>query len=248
MSIDADDLRALARSSPWLWSSVRLVYRESAWGRHEEPMRVWVRRPGAIRVESMSGACVLASLDSPGSTSTTFQVETDGDVSDAEPEQPVATFRADGLALTRDTWVTYDTVPYWTYRFSGVLDPRELADGVDDERVVVPGSAISSVERLEVHGREVWQGEYVPNPFMDARCGCCPLLLGSASVAAENRNAGAELTSGPDATRFLVQLDRATGICLGVDPLDGTTGLINHGVIIEEVDVDYPDELFTQGG
>ncbi|NED99552.1 hypothetical protein [Phytoactinopolyspora halotolerans] len=48
--VDVETFRALARSSPWLWSSVRLT--RTIVGRDDgEQVRAWIRRPGRMRVE-----------------------------------------------------------------------------------------------------------------------------------------------------------------------------------------------------
>lgn len=51
--MDSETFRALARSSPWLWSSVRLA--RTAVGRDDgEQVRAWLQRPARMRVEPVT--------------------------------------------------------------------------------------------------------------------------------------------------------------------------------------------------
>jgi hypothetical protein len=50
-----DDFAALARSSPWRWSTLRFTdgrIRAEA----RDGVRAWLRRPEALRVETLGGA------------------------------------------------------------------------------------------------------------------------------------------------------------------------------------------------
>jgi hypothetical protein len=49
----ADTFVALARSSPWRWSTLRFTVR---WpGDRTAPLRAWLRRPDVLRVETEDG-------------------------------------------------------------------------------------------------------------------------------------------------------------------------------------------------
>jgi hypothetical protein len=48
----AASLRNLCRSSPWKWQSLRFEYTETPGG---DMFRAWLRRPGALRLESGDG-------------------------------------------------------------------------------------------------------------------------------------------------------------------------------------------------
>ena len=52
---DADDLRALARSSPERWTTLRFTERRRSGWTWGEPVRAWLRRPDLLRVEDASG-------------------------------------------------------------------------------------------------------------------------------------------------------------------------------------------------
>ncbi|MEE6273342.1 hypothetical protein V2J56_08280 [Georgenia sp. MJ206] len=74
---DADDVRALARSSPWRWRSVRFTVR---WTRDlaAAPVRAWVARPASLRVEGLDGTLVEAGVEQRGQ-SARFQLVLAGD-------------------------------------------------------------------------------------------------------------------------------------------------------------------------
>ena len=57
-SPSASDFAALARSSPWIWSTLRFTARwpDDPWRTQE--LRAWLRRPDRLRVETMNGALV----------------------------------------------------------------------------------------------------------------------------------------------------------------------------------------------
>ena len=59
---DADDFRALARSSPWLWSTLRFTFGS---GPSRQRVRARLRRPDLLRVETTDGA-LLQSLTTDG--------------------------------------------------------------------------------------------------------------------------------------------------------------------------------------
>jgi hypothetical protein len=52
---DADDLRALARSSPWRWTTLRFTERRRHGTTWSDPVRAWLRRPDLLRVEDADG-------------------------------------------------------------------------------------------------------------------------------------------------------------------------------------------------
>ena len=52
---DADAFLALARSSPWRWSTLRFTERRRRARTWSEPRHAWLRRPDLLRVEEPSG-------------------------------------------------------------------------------------------------------------------------------------------------------------------------------------------------
>lgn len=198
MTITADDYRALARSSPWLWRSVRF--------RWDGGPVVTMARPARVVVEDADGT--TREERDPGEGIAMFGWDADGNpihdtptyvfVSELEPRR-----RADGLVTERpdDASAVQIHEPMVAGYFSvAAVDPVELADDVD----------LTDVRVETLRGRETWVAtcrageEYIP------RCGCCPLIM-------DRR--GALLEWGPQEGATIdchesveIWLDRATGI------------------------------------
>jgi hypothetical protein len=63
---DADDFRALARSSPERWSTLRFTERRRRGWTWAEPVRAWVRRPDRMRVEDAAGRLLEVVIGTDG--------------------------------------------------------------------------------------------------------------------------------------------------------------------------------------
>lgn len=238
-----EDFRALARSSPWLFSTLH-------W-RHGE-VEAWLDRPsGRVTVRDAAGRIDVAE-GVPYSTAVLAFPALDADEGDdgaapadltgggQDPSRCTADSaadslerRADGLVLARPRdWHFEHGDPMWgSYLWTAMLDPVELADGADPEgerpAQEVTGVLVDEVEEVTHRGRRTWQA--VCRPVVDAydpRCGCCPLLDSLASRLLEygpdNPNLATDRESLP--TAYLVSLDVRTGIVVDVSPLDGTGG------------------------
>ena len=151
-----DDFRALARSSPWRWSTLRFTVRWAGPWVPSEPVRAWLRRPDRLRVETLDGALVQVVRDGSG-PATAVLTAYDG-VPAAGPEPAATAPRADDPMFQNYTWVA-------------MLDPVELADG-DPER---DGAAvvIGDVSVVDHGGRPTWQAIASTGPAYDPRCSCC---------------------------------------------------------------------------
>ncbi len=55
MEPTVERFRALTRSSPWRWSTLRYVQKRDQSGREDAPRRVFIRRPKLARVELLDG-------------------------------------------------------------------------------------------------------------------------------------------------------------------------------------------------
>ncbi|RBY74740.1 hypothetical protein DQ238_21345 [Geodermatophilus sp. TF02-6] len=66
---DADDFRALARSSPWRWSTLRFSVRWPGNPWRTGPVRAWLRRPDLLRVETLDGDLLQVVREQPRRTS-----------------------------------------------------------------------------------------------------------------------------------------------------------------------------------
>jgi hypothetical protein len=106
VDLTEDSFRALARSSPWRWSSLHFTRRG-----HGSPVEAWVRRPGLMRVR-VDGRDELV-MDEP-----------------RERAEPV--LRPDGLVAERPEphYLHGEDDPMWQdYTWVAMLDPAELGDG-----------------------------------------------------------------------------------------------------------------------
>ncbi len=232
----ADDFRALARSSPWRFSTVHFTHRrrEAGGTPDGEPVEAWLdRRRGRVVVRSADGLEVAEGP--PYSEAVDLVCGTD-DGRGAAPPGPQVVLRPDGLVARRpEDWHCAHGDPMWQdYRWTAMLDPAELAHGVD----------VSEVVATTLRGRPTWSAVCRPLPGpvehpengYTPRCGCCPLLDSPASRLQEYGPEDPGLTGADLATVYRVHLDVRTGIVVDVTPLDGTedTGLSNELHAVDE--------------
>ncbi len=224
----AEDWRALARSSPWLWRSVEF---ELDWpARHwpatsGQPLHAWLRRPAEVRVTG------------PGDT-LSGGVAPGRDFGPQPPDRP-ATLRPDGLVLTRTSGMAGDDhgLYFHNYYWLAILDPYELADGevwVPEDAAeefgpgrleTVPGTEIGEVSASARFGRETWWAWVRPTAAYQPRCSCCALLYGEVAERLDNNGQLRPQSHAPGyaySTQWLVGLDRATGLPVSIDALDGS--------------------------
>lgn len=176
---DADAFRALARSSPWRWTTLRFTVRWPGHPWRTEPVRAWLRRPDRLRVETLDGELLQvihergtsAALFGPGGGRTvTYPWPADG---------PAPVWRPDGLVAVRPERLSYDAPMYQSYDWVAMLDPVELADGRapgTGEVAGSPGLEVETVTEVEHGGRPAWEALVRTTPHYEPRCGCCPLL------------------------------------------------------------------------
>jgi len=209
MELTEDAFRALARSSPWRWSTLHFFRR----GGEEATVEAWVRRPGWLRVVAADGSeQVVTGLPYARSF-----VSTDPDfvAPVTRPPQDVApALRDDGLVEVRpDEWaIDYDDPMYENFRWVAMLDPVELSDGV----------RLWGLREDELFGRPVWRSMMVAVDGYEPRCGCCPLLWGEISERDEAEAGGPVWGPGtayPEA--YDVALDVATGVVVSLRPVGG---------------------------
>jgi hypothetical protein len=227
VSPSADDFAALARSSPWRWSTLRFTTR---WwprvpaGREKEPVRAWVRRPDLLRVETLDGRVlrIVREQGRPG------------------PADPV--LRPDGLVAERPRGPgveDFDTPFYENYFWTAMLDPVELADG--NGTPAAPGVSVDSVTETEHHGRPAWEAVVRTTQDYLPRCACCALLWSRESDLLEFGPEGLR-DDYPEAYR--VRLDVGTGVCVLTEELDGSPRGYGHELRIEAADGPMADALF----
>jgi hypothetical protein len=248
MELTEERFRALARSSPWRWSSLRFV-RTRRPGRDQfgADVRAWLRRPDALRVEDLEGHPLLTEMGSDPRTVGLLSPDGGREVPLRPPSSVAPVFGADGLVRERPSdWdLDYDGPMFQDYTWVAMLDPVELADG-DDGR---PGTKLEGLRRVEHHGREAWEAIVRPSSSYAPRCSCCALLLSEVSERRLADEGGptvrAEEPSFGFADAHLVRLDLGTGVCVYVEQLGGDRAGWSDDVRIEEVDEPMPDALFT---
>lgn len=223
---------ALARSSPWRWTTLRFDLETR---RHERAARVrgWVGRPDRLRVEDPDGTVLFTGRQPgppPGS---------------AAPGPPV--LDADGFVSTPRVWsqrLPYDAPMWQDYRWVAMLDPAELADGEDDDGEPHPPVVVDELRPIEHHGRPAWEAVLRTTPFYDPRCGCCPLLLSADSDARETAAGAPSIVERVPGLRFAdahrVRLDVGTGVCVFTAEIGGDRPGEGHDLRIEEVDGPVP--------
>jgi hypothetical protein len=244
------DFAALARSSPWRWTTLRFTARWPADPWRAQELRAWLRRPDRLRVETVDGELVQVVHASPHRVGV---LTSDGDRSTATlpwwttsgASRPLV--RADGLVAARpdlfaaDT--TFDAPMYRDYFWVAMLDPVELADGHDRESgTVTRAVALDAVTEVDHGGRPAWEAVVRTLPGYEPRCACCPLLHSRESDLLEYGPEGL-CEDYPEAYR--VRLDVGTGVCVLSEELGGTPhGTAGHDLRIEAVDEQMPEELF----
>lgn len=222
---------ALARSSPWRWTTLRFVLEtRSRWP--TAPVRGWVGRPDRLRVEELDGTVLFAGRQ-PGPPEWV-----------AEPGPPE--LDADGLVTTpRSRWeLGVHDAPMWqTYHWVAMLDPYELADG-DDDGEPGPAVVVDGLAAVQHHGRPAWEAVLRTTPRYDPRCSCCPLLLSADSDARETGAGVPSILERVPGLRFAdahrVRLDVATGVCALTAGIGGDHPGEGHDLRIEEVDGAVP--------
>lgn len=242
MTPDRDSFLALARSSPWRWTTLHFVHRSGYPGACE----AWVRRPGDLLVREADGREQRVS-GLPYTRGDLVAVSAEPGAVPPAPPQPMLphlaapVLRPDGLVAERPpSWqVDYDDPMYGNYGWVAMLDPVELSDHVD----------VANLRADEVAGRPVWRADLRALPGYQPRCGgnCCELLYSEAGLMSdfEGPDEVPEKWRGrsyPD--HYDVALDVQTGIvvrCLPVGGSDDASWLEND---IVDVDTDL-DDLFA---
>lgn len=253
--------RALARSAPWRWRT--LTFSLSTPMSTPPQLRAMVRRTGGVRVELPDGTVETDATSGSASSSAQLSMawSEDGDATEATTWVPTGVTRSSEVAPELDEWglvrrrpdpltVEYDEPYYRDYLWVAMLDPVELADGMDRERAeregvwpppAVPGTVLGDLIETERHGRRTWWAEASATKAYEPRCACCAMLFGQVSEALEGR----PLDPGVDLpTRYLVGLDVGTGVCVSLDRLDGAAPGSVLSMRIEAVDEPMADALF----
>jgi hypothetical protein len=228
-TLSADAFAALARSSPWRWSTLRFTVSWPADPWRTGAVRAWLRRPDRLRVETLDGGRLQVVREA------------------ASPDRPLPVLRPDGLVASRpdSRGSAGDDPMYQDYHWVAMLDPVELADGNGSEDGLLDPLSIESVAEVEHGGRRAWEAIVDPAPEYEPRCGCCPLLR---SLLVDGREWGADsdklLDEYPEVYR--VRLDVETGVCVRTEAIGGSIAGAGHDLRIEAVDEPMDDGMFVQ--
>jgi hypothetical protein len=244
---DADSFAALARSSPWRWSTLRFTLHRGVDGGGPDPVRAWLRRPDVVRVETLDGVLLQVVRESPQQVA----VLTSDGGRPATPPWPSAADeplrRPDGLVAERAPGFFHDAPMYQDYRWVAMLDPVELADGLDHDsgEQAWPALVVSTVSEIEHAGRPAWEAVVRTTAAYEPRCGCCPLLRSRAIDLLEYQDHPEQvLPVYPGAYR--VRLDVGTAVCVFTAEIGGLTPGAGHDLRIEAVDEPMADDLFRE--
>lgn len=229
MTPTADDVRALALSSPWLWTSLHLTHRDD-----RREVEAWLEWPDLVRVRHPGGLEHVERQDTSGPSAVLISASTDGRPRELPPRRRAAELeperRPDGLVRARpdDFRLDYDELFYENYRWVAMLDPVELAVGVE----------MTDVRAVEREGRETWTARMSAVEGYDARCSCCPLLWSEVSdlLEAESMNFKFGTPEGPWPSAYDVALDRGTGVVVSVQPVGMEATYQRFEVSILDVD------------
>jgi len=252
MEVTEERFRALARSSPWRWSTLRFVHRrQPERGRFDGGVRAWLQRPDRLRVEDLDGGLIqVVREEHPRSVGvlTAGRRRRSHEETLLLPSEVTPEIGSDGLVRARpsDWEVDYDDPMFQSYTWVALLDPVELADGDDDG----PATTFEGLRAVEHHGREAWEATVRPISSYAPRCSCCALLLSEQSEQRLEEEGGPTVRARePDfvfADAHLVRLDVQTGVCVYVQQLGGDDDGWWDDVTIEAVDVPIAEELFAQ--
>lgn len=217
VQLTEDSFRALARSSPWRFSSLHFTRRAPA--PPSGTVEAWLRRPGWLRVVLPDGSERIETGVPYSSSSFTVTARADGEV-EAAPTDPATpgdagpAYRPDGLVERRpDRWAFEHAEPMFeNYLWVAMLDPAELAEGV----------VLSDLRADVVSGRPVWRARAAAVDGYDPLCSCCPLLWSQVSDDLEYGEGPRRPVHGGYPEAYEVALDVQTGVAASLRPVGGS--------------------------
>ena len=231
MDATPETFQALARSSPWRWSSAHLSRTDA-----EGTVEAWIRRPGWMRVrDPRQGEQVVVGAPYSSTLMTAYPEGWDGprrrptQVIGRPPQDAEPLWRDDGLVAVRpEAWDLQYGDPMWgSYQWVAMLDPVELSHGVrvDDVRAAVR------------EGRATWTARLVPEPDYDPTCGCCALLRSEISDRLENDDDWVPPAGSTYPWAYDVGLDVESGIAVFVRAIGVPAPDTTYEVSLHELEV-----------
>jgi hypothetical protein len=236
--LSADIFRHLCRSSPWRWQSLRFELHRSdptalraagaqgsASGADVSAMKCWVRRPAALRVETLDGTLLASTTKINDSKDSLF-------ISGNRkpwllPPTMANPVKDDNGFVVRRPEALYGEPAYGSGRFAAALDPAELA-GERPVPLEAPFANVAEIEGItmvEHLGRACVDAILTPNPSYKPLFPAAPLLYPG---------------------RTAVRIDVETAVCVASRSLDGETAGAGHAILIRGIDEYMLDDLFEE--
>jgi hypothetical protein len=219
--------RNLCRSSPWKWQTLRFEYWDQAFVSAPAPgspfVRAWLRRPGALRLESPEGHVLQSTTGINDSRDGIYVSATRK--SWLLPPHLVTPVYDDAGLVRRRPEAAYGEPGFGNARFSAALDPVELS-GSAPVPIEFPGSNALDIHETrfaEHEGRSVLEALVVPNSAYRPGDPAAPLCLPG---------------------RSLLRVDMGSGVCVSSKSLEQETEGYGHWIRILAVDEYMLDDLF----
>jgi hypothetical protein len=200
--------RHLCRSSPWKWQSLRFEYVDrpltsstgSATAAAPDGLiRAWLRRPGALRLETADGL-VIASTTGINDSRGGFYVSSTRKTWLLPPHLVTPVYDDDGLVRRRPE-AAYGEPSFGNGRFAAALDPVELA-GNSPVPLEFPNAnavELGPITEVDHEGRPALETTVSPNPSYRPADPGAPLCRPG---------------------RTLLRIDAGTGVCVASRWLD----------------------------
>ncbi len=240
LPLTPDTFRHVCRSSPWRWQSLRFqLHRRDATavrqaraesgapasGGEMPAMNCWVRRPGALRVETLEGE-LLASTTKINESRDSLYISGNRKPWLLRPSLVNPVKDADGYVVRRPE-ALYGEPAYSSGRFAAALDPVELAGErpVPLEAPFANVAEIADVAMVDHHGRPAVDAVLNANPSYVPLFPDAPLLYPG---------------------RTAVRIDLGTAVCVASQSLDGETAGAGHAMVLLGIDEYMLDDLFEE--